>query len=161
MATSTPSPTSLRTQLYADPTGVFVHDAVLKACSHFGEKTALIDGERRITYAQYGQMVQAVARAFVAARILPGDRIAILLPNSWEFAVSYHAATLAGAIPTPMNPSYKEREVRYQLENSDAVLLVTDAPQITSMNLCGLQKLRKVYTTRIHSAGGEAFSNLL
>ena len=54
--------------------------------------------------------------------------IAIFLPNSWEFAITYHAATLAGGIPTLLNPSYREREIRYQLENSGAAFLITDAP---------------------------------
>jgi len=141
MATATPTPQSLRTDLYADPAGVFVHDAILRACRTYGEKTAVIDGDRRISYAQYGEMVENVAGALVAAGIAPGDRIGIFLPNSWEFAAAYHAATLAGAIPTPLNPSYKEREVRYQLENSGARFLITDCPQIGTMNLAGLPVL--------------------
>jgi acyl-CoA synthetase (AMP-forming)/AMP-acid ligase II len=83
------------------------------------------------------------------------------LPNSWEFAASYHAATLAGAIPTPLNPSYREREVRYQLENSEGVALITDAALIASVNLAGLPKLRSVYTTRLHCPGTEPLANLL
>ena len=161
MATTTPNPTALRTELYADPTGVFVHDAVLKACRKHGEKTALIDGDRRISEAQYGELVENLARAFVAAGLAPGDRVAIFLPNCWEFAVAYHAATLAGAIPTPLNPSYKEREVRYQLENSGAKVLITDGPLIASMNLSGLANLQRVYTTRTSAGGAEAFETLL
>ena len=52
----------------------------------------------------------------VAAGIRPGEMIGIFLPNCWEFGVAYHAATLAGAVPTTLNPTYREREVRYQLE---------------------------------------------
>ncbi len=160
MATTTPSPTSLRTELYADPASVFVHDAVLAACRTYGEKTAIIDGDRRISYAQYGELVESIARAFVAEGIKPGDRIAIFLPNSWEFAAAYHAATLASAIPTPLNPSYKEREVRYQVENSGAVLLITEGCLIGSMNLSGLP-LRSVYTTRTSATGAADFADLL
>ena len=105
MSTATPHPAELRTEMYADPAGIFIHDAILQACSRFGERTALIDGDRRITYAESGQMMQDVAHAFVTAGIAPGDRVGIFLPNSWEFAVAYHAATLAGGSPTPMNPS--------------------------------------------------------
>ena len=97
MSNATPHPTELRTELYADPTGVFVHDAVLSACRIYGEKVALIDGDHRISYAKYGELVENVARALITAGVSPGDRIGILLPNSWEFAVTYHAATLAAA----------------------------------------------------------------
>ena len=161
MATTTPSPQALRTRLYADPANIFVHDAILAACRKYGEKLALIDGDRRFTYAEYGDIVERIGRALVTAGIAPGDRIAIFLPNSWEFAAAYHAATLAAAIPTPLNPSYKEREVRYQLENSGAKFLVTDGALIASMNLSGLPNLQRVYTTRTPAGGAETFSQLV
>ncbi|HYX68866.1 MAG TPA: AMP-binding protein, partial [Terriglobales bacterium] len=63
-------------------------------------------------------------------------------------------------IPTLLNPSYREREVRYQLENSGAVLLITDGPFIKDMNLSGLPALRRVYLTRT-GTGGEAFYALM
>ena len=154
----------LRTRLHADPSGVFVHDAILTACQSFASRTAIVDtsfNSTGIRYADYGVTVEKVARGLIAAGLKPGEVLAIYLPNSWEFAASYHAATLAGAIATPLNPSYREREVRYQLENSEAVMLITDAALIGSVNLAGVPKLRKVYTTRLHCPGAEPFSTLL
>src|SRR5215813_4872927 len=109
----------LRNRLFADPNGRFVHDIVLETCRRIPGKTALIDSscDRAITYAEYGELVEALARGLVAAGLKPGEVVAIFLPNSWEFAITYHAATLAGAIPTLLNPSYREREIRFQLEN--------------------------------------------
>src|SRR5580700_7165321 len=91
-------PAMLRTQLYADPSNVFVHDAVLASCRLHAKKTALVDTScgRRMTYAEYGETVEALARGLVAAGLKPGEVIAILLPNSWEFCATYHASTLAG-----------------------------------------------------------------
>ncbi|MGA8272552.1 MAG: AMP-binding protein [Candidatus Sulfotelmatobacter sp.] len=153
----------LRTELYADPENVFVHGAILESCRRHGEKTALVDVScgRRLSYAEYGTTVEALARGLVGAGLQPGDMIAIFLANSWEFCAAYHAATLAGAIPTLLNPSYREREVRYQLENSEAAFLITDAPNICEINLAGLPKLRRVFCTREQGSGGEAFSDLL
>jgi long-chain acyl-CoA synthetase len=153
----------LRTQLYADPDNVFVHDAILASCRNNPLKTALVDtsGGRRITYAEYGETVEALARGLVAAGVRPGEVVAIFLANSWEFCVAYHAATLAGAIPTLLNPTYREREVRHQLGNSGAVLLITDAPNIEGIDLAGLPNLRRVYTTRQLASGAEPFSDLL
>ncbi len=162
---SRPEPSPIRTQLYADPAGIFVHGAVLDACRKYAGKTAFIDtsypAARRITYAEYGERVEQLARGLVAAGIRPGDRVAIFLPNSWEFAATYHAATLAGATPSPLNPSYKEREVRYQLECSGAKILVTDGALIADVNLQGLPGLERVYTTRRPAAGASEFSELL
>ncbi len=103
---------------------------------------------RHITYAAYGELVELVARGLVAAGIRPGERIGIYLPNCWEFGIAYHAATLAGAIPTTMNPTYREREVRYQLETADAVALISDGALLTGIDLSGLTALRNVYTIR-------------
>src|SRR5271155_2642454 len=157
--------TELRTALYADPTGRFVHDVVLESCRHNNGKTALVDTScnRRFTFAEYGSLVESLARGLIAAGLAPGEVVAIFLPNSWEFAITYHAATLAGGIPTLLNPSYREREIRYQLENSGAVFLITDGPLIEGVNLAGLPALRRIFITRTNSERGgcEDFATLL
>ena len=153
----------MRTQLYADPAGRFVHEIVLDSYRKNAGKTALLDtsSNRRISYAEYADLVEGLARGLVAAGIAPGEVIAILVPNCWEFAIAYHAATLAGAIPTPLNPAYREREIRHQLENSGAAFLITDAPLLEGVNLAGLPALRRTFTTRHQHAGCEEFSSLL
>jgi acyl-CoA synthetase (AMP-forming)/AMP-acid ligase II len=156
-------PVMLRTELYADPDNVFVHDAILASCRRHAEKTALVDAScgRRLTYGEYGETVEALARGLVAAGLKPGEVAAIFLCNSWEFCAAYHAATLAGGIPTLLNPTYREREVRYQLRNSGAALLITDRTNIDGINLAGLPNLRQVFCTREQGSGTEPFSDLL
>ncbi len=153
----------LRTQLYADPNNIFLHDLVLASCRRHPQKTALVDAScgRRLTYAEYGEAVEALARGLVGAGIHPGDVVAIFLANSWEFCVAFHATELAGAIPTLLNPTYREREVRYQLENSGASILITDGANIDGINLGGLPNLHRVFATRQPATGAEPFSNLL
>jgi long-chain acyl-CoA synthetase len=158
----------LRTHLYANPHSRFVHDIILESCSRVPHKTAIIDSScdvnsenRKISYAKYGAIVEQLARGFIAAGLRSGEVIAIYLPNCWEFCAAYHAATLAGAAPTLLNPSYREREVRYQLENSGAAFLITDGPLLQGINLVGLSNLRRVYTTRQTASGAEPFANLL
>jgi acyl-CoA synthetase (AMP-forming)/AMP-acid ligase II len=156
-----------RTQLYADPTGRFVHDVILESCRRNPGKVALVDTscDRRVTYSEYAGLVNDLARGMVSAGLAPGEVVAIFLPNSWEFAITYHAATLAGGIPTLLNPAYREREIRYQLENSGSAFLITDAPLIENVNLAGLPSLRRVFITRSpmpsQNTGAEPFSNLL
>jgi long-chain acyl-CoA synthetase len=153
----------LRTRLYADPANRFVHDIILDSCRRFPEKTAIVDCScgRRLTYAEYGDLIESLAHGLIAAGLKPGELVAIFLANSWEFCAAYHAITLAGAVPTLLNPTYREREVRFQLENSGAVFLITDAPFITGVDLSGLSDLRRVYTTRNPHLGADAFDLLL
>ncbi len=153
----------LRTKLYADPNGLFVHGVVLESCRRNAPKTALVDASsgRRLTYAEYGDHVERLARGLAAAGIKPGEVVAIFLPNCWEFCIAFHAIQLVGAIPTLLNPTYREREVRYQLENSGSVCMITDGANIAGVNLMGLPNLRKVYTTRQGAPGAEPFGDLL
>jgi acyl-CoA synthetase (AMP-forming)/AMP-acid ligase II len=157
----------IRDRFLANPDGVFLHDAVLAACRKFPNNTALVDTSTpgsplRISYAQYGELITRLARSLVAAGIKPGDFVAIFLPNSWEFAAALHAATLAGAAPTMLNPSYREREIRYQLENSAARVLITDGPLINGVDLKGLPDLKRVFTTRsCGNQGDESLAELL
>src|SRR5882724_4525505 len=150
----------LRTQLYADPAGRFVHDIVLETCRRIPGKTALIDSScnRSFSYAEYGEHVESLARGLVAAGLEPGEVVAIFLPNSWEFAITYHAATLAGAIPTLLNPAYREREIRYQMENSGAAFLITDGPLLEGVKIAGFPALRRVFTIRNSANGAEDFA---
>lgn len=158
-----PKPTG-RTQLYREPWGLFVHDLILEACQRFGEKTAVVDHSttppRLLSYAEYGQLVERLA-AQLSARFKPLEVIGIFLFNCWEFCISYHAATLAGCIPTLLNPSFREREVTHQLEDSGAVALITDAAHIKEINLRGIGSLRQIITVRGGVAGAEDFGSLL
>ena len=153
----------VRTRLFADPSNRFLHDVILDSCRRHPEKTALIDASngRRFTYGEYGDIVERLARGFVAAGLRPGEVVAIFLPNSWEFAAAYHAATLAGGIPTLLNPTYREREVRYQLETSSAAFLITDGPCLQEINLAGLPALRRVFAIRHPGSQAEDFATLL
>jgi long-chain acyl-CoA synthetase len=153
----------LRTELYADPNNLFLHDLILASCRRNAQKTAIVDAccGRRLTYAEYGDTVESLARGLIAAGIKPGEVVAIFLANSWEFCTALHAIQLAGAIPTLLNSSYREREVRYQLDNSGAAFLISDGPHLEGIHLGNLPNLRRVYTTRQSTAGTEPFQHLL
>jgi acyl-CoA synthetase (AMP-forming)/AMP-acid ligase II len=153
----------MRTQLYADPTNLFLHDLIFDSCQRYPRKTAIIDtsANRRITYGEYGELVCTLARGLVSAGLKTGEVVAIHSPNSWEFCATYHAISLVGAVSTLLNPAYREREIRYQLENSGAAFLISDATLLTDVNLAGLRNLRRVYTTRNRKEGTQAFSDML
>jgi len=77
-----------------------------------------------LTYRELDALVNAFANALLDLGIRKGDRVCLLMTNRPEFIVSWFALARVGAIISPMNPSYKEREVAYQLSNSEAGALV-------------------------------------
>ena len=152
-----------RTELYADPHNLFLHDLVLDSCRRNASKTAwstlapaAVD-LCRIRRRRRVRCPRPDCRRHQARRC--GG--CIFFPTRGNSASHFMPIQLAGAIPTLLNPTYREREVRYQLENSGAVLLITDGANIEGINLAGLPNLRRIYTTRQPATGAEPFANLL
>ncbi|WP_353650072.1 long-chain-fatty-acid--CoA ligase [Nakamurella sp. A5-74] len=93
----------------------------------FGDKTAIVHGERRISYAEFAAECTRVARALQASGIRPGDRIAYLVPNLPEMLIAHFAVPLAGGVLVAINTRLSTEEVRYVLDHSGATVLVVDA----------------------------------
>jgi len=93
----------------------------------FPDKTAIVYGERRHSYAQFAAEVTRVAHALRGSGIGPGDRVAYLLPNVPEMLVAHFAVPLAGAVLVAINTRLATEEVRYILDHSGAKLLIVDA----------------------------------
>jgi len=93
----------------------------------YPDKTAIVYGERRYSYAEFAEAATRVARALRASGIAPGDRVAYLLPNLPEMLVAHFAVPLAGAVLVAINTRLSTDEVRYILDHSGAKLLVVDS----------------------------------
>lgn len=92
----------------------------------WGEKTAVIEGTTRLTYAEMGRRAQELARAIAGSGVRPGDRVAVLMPNVTEMVIAHFAVPLAGATLVAINTRLSADEVRYILEHSGARLLLLD-----------------------------------
>lgn len=151
----------MRTALHADFHGIFLHDAILAACSAFGEREAIVDTSvgQRISYAELGDRIQRFARGLITLGLRPEDVVAVWLANSWEYVALVHAVTLAGGIPTLLNSSYRQREVEYQLRDSGAKFLFTDATLAKDMDFSRLP-LEAIFYTRNAFSGASAWANL-
>jgi long-chain acyl-CoA synthetase len=77
-----------------------------------------------LTYAALEDRSARMAGLLADHGVRAGDRVAIMLPNVPEFAVTYYGVLRAGAVAVPMNPLLKEREVAYYLGDSGARLIV-------------------------------------
>ncbi len=100
---------------------------VRMAAKRHGEAIAFNDESdgTSITYDEFANRVADAARAFMAAGIERGDRVAIWAPNIWEWPVVALGAQSAGAIVVPLNTRFKAAEAAYVLQRSGAKLLAT------------------------------------
>lgn len=80
-------------------------------------------GDATTTYAQLDRQSAHVAGLLRDRGVAPGDRVAIMLPNTADFAALYYGILRAGAIVVPMNPLLKGREIAYYLSDSGAALI--------------------------------------
>ncbi len=90
------------------------------------DQPALIDGQtgRAMTGAELIDAARRFAGALAARGIGPGKVVALMAPNCPEFAVVFFGTSIAGATITTVNPTYTAQELRHQLNDSGAVLLV-------------------------------------
>ena len=109
----------------ADLTWGTVPRLVDDAAQRHGTIEALVDGDRRLTYAQLAPEVDRFARGFVAAGVGAGERVAVWAPNCAEWMLAALGALRAGAVLVPLNTRFKGAEAAYIVRNAGATTLVT------------------------------------
>lgn len=94
-------------------------------------RTAVVDGRRRLHYAEFGRQAEAVAAGLAALGVQPGDRVGLMAHNSLEAVLGVAAIALAGAVVLPIGTRLKHPEIAYIFEDSEAVAIL-HSPEFTS-----------------------------
>lgn len=102
-----------------------------RSASVFPDRTAIVHGDRRYTYREFGDEVQRLAQV-LKARIAPGDRVAYLCPNTPEMLMAHFAVPLAGGILIALNSRLAGPELEYILDHSGATILFVDSELLGS-----------------------------
>ncbi len=104
---------------------VTIPQALTRTVQHYGDKTALSFQGKHLTYRELDALVNRFARALQALGIKEGDKVAVILPNLPQTIIVNLAVFRIGAVLVLVNPLYTERELTYQLGDSDSVMAVT------------------------------------
>ncbi len=81
-----------------------------------------------MTYDEIGKYIDSFATALHDLEVKQGDVVALLLPNCFQYVISFYACAKLGVISTGINPTYKPMEVLHHLELTNArVLIVLDS----------------------------------
>ncbi len=98
---------------------------VESACAKYGPLPAYTNMGTTINYTQLDQLTRAFAAWLqVKSGLVPGDRIAIMLPNVLQYPVALFGALRAGLVVVSTNPLYTARELEHQLVDSGAKAIV-------------------------------------
>jgi long-chain acyl-CoA synthetase len=95
-----------------------------EACARAPQRPAVVFYGRTLTYRELRDSADRLACALAGHGVKKGDRVALYLLNSPQFIIAYFAALKCGATVTPISPVYTSHEVRYQIEDSGARVIV-------------------------------------
>ncbi len=84
------------------------------------DKTALVDGDRRINYRDLNHMTDALASSLSDIGLGKGDRVGIYMKSCIEFVVAFFALEKLGVIVAWVNPAYRTQESEFILSNAGA-----------------------------------------
>ena len=100
-------------------------DFLSKKCKSGGEKVAFKCLGSSLSYAKFDQLSDHLASYFQnELKLKKGDRLALMLPNVFQFPIAMAAGLKAGLIITNINPLYTASEIKHQLVDSGAIALV-------------------------------------
>jgi amino acid adenylation domain-containing protein len=129
---------------------VLLHEAFEQTAQRLAAKTALVDGDHRVSYGELLRRSWALAQALRADGLAIGDRVLILLESGAEYAVAVHAVLMAGAAIVPISPFAKSHKVAFIATDTRAAALLTEeslrpawesvisqAPHLISLRIAG------------------------
>ena len=110
-----------------DVPGISVTQKLFEGFEGRADDVAMIDGPtgREVTAGTLISQIKALAGGLTARGVLPGGTVALLAPNTPEYPVVFHGVAWGGGTVTTINPTYTATEIRHQLEDAGAQMLVT------------------------------------
>jgi acyl-CoA synthetase (AMP-forming)/AMP-acid ligase II len=100
--------------------------ALRTAAAVHGDKSFLVEGDRRLSFSDVLDNVRKIARGYVAYGLEPGFRVVIWAPNSIDWVLAALAVTYAGGTLVPANSRYTGHEVGDLVDRTGAALVVVD-----------------------------------
>jgi long-chain acyl-CoA synthetase len=129
---------------------MLLHDFLLHAERTSAGRAAIVDGDIRRSYGETATRVRRAAAGLVAAGLQPGDRVALLCPNTSSFFEAYFALSLAGLIAVPINTRLSQTEVAFILDDCVCAAVVYDE---------GLSELLPALDGRVQIVFGQSETN--
>ncbi|MEU8686327.1 beta-ketoacyl synthase N-terminal-like domain-containing protein, partial [Streptomyces sp. NPDC048611] len=106
-----------------------LHELLARHARRHPEKIAFRDSRRSVTYGDLEARTRKLAGHLADLGVAPGDRVLLRMGNRVEMVESYAAVVRAGAIGVPLNPQSTDSELAHHLDDSGAVLVISDAAQ--------------------------------
>jgi fatty-acyl-CoA synthase len=97
-------------------------------------RIAVVDGDIRWTYAEFGERCDRWSVALQALNVQPGDRVAYIAPNTHAQLTSFYAVPQIGAVLVPLNYRLAADEFAYLIEHSGATVVCADGDYLDAVD---------------------------
>jgi long-chain acyl-CoA synthetase len=114
----------------------------------YASKTALIFYGNKISYKKLKELIDRFATALADLGVIKGQTVALYLLNCPQYVIAYFAALKVGAKVTPISPVYTSKEVKHQLEDSEAETIICQDILYDNVEKTGIS-LKNVILTNI------------
>ena len=102
-------------------------EAMDAAAKQFGDRDAFVEGAVSLSFSEWQRKADGLARVLVERGVGPGDRVALVLPSSIDYAIGYGAIVRAGAIATGLSMRLGPREFEAILAKADPSLIIAES----------------------------------
>lgn len=96
----------------------------------------IVQGDSRVTYRELWRAASGVATFLAKQKIALGDRVAIFLPNSYEYVAAYYGVLMAGGAVVPLNTEAKSKDILNWVNHSGANVLIVLAGHQEFSHIC-------------------------
>src|SRR4029079_6795120 len=121
------------------PVGICLHELFEGQAARTPEKVAVEFEESRLTYAELNGLANRLARRLRDMGVGPDVLVGVLMERSLETAVGLLAILKAGGAYLPLDPEYPRERVRFMLEDSGALVVLTQQRLLASLPETGAQ----------------------
>ncbi|MER3489931.1 MAG: long-chain fatty acid--CoA ligase [Meiothermus sp.] len=120
------------------------------SANRYPEQVALEFLGKTLSYKELWEAARRFAEALRAQGVGPGDRVAVMLPNTPAFVIAFYGTLLAGGIAVNVNPLYTPRELHHQLVDAGAeTLVILDLLWPRYAEIAGEVPVRRVITSGV------------
>lgn len=127
---------------------------LLAAGDRFGDREAFVCGDERLGFAGWARSARGLAALLLERGVQRGDRVAILLPSSADYAIAAAAVLMIGGIATGIDPRLGPRELRAILAKAAPALAITpDGQELPDAGLA-VPQLRRSDLAAAHGQAG-------
>jgi len=126
-------------------------EVLTRNAKQFSNRAALLYMGKSISFLELERLANRFGRALIELGVRKGDKVAMLLPNIPQIVIANYATFRIGAVTVMNNPLYTERELEYQLNDSDSKILITlDLLLPRALSLKGKTGIETIITCHIN-----------